>query len=71
MSSKYFIEYDETNPVSIEEYGKKLIGKTFADVCREDDEFKLRVVEEAVDYNAKHENKKRKGGLGEDRKSVV
>ena len=65
MSSKYFIEYDETNPVSIEEYGKKLIGKTFADVCREDDEFKLRVVEEAVDYNAKHENKKRKGGLGE------
>ena len=65
MSSKYFIEYDETNPVSIEEYGKKLIGKTFADVCREDDEFKLRVVEDAVDYNAEHENKKRKGGLGE------
>ena len=33
----YLKEYDETDPISIETYAKKLVGKTFADVCREDD----------------------------------
>lgn len=61
----YLIEYDETDPLSIEEYGKKLIGKTFSDVCRQDDIMKAKVVREAVDYDVKHEDKKRKGGLGE------
>lgn len=27
----YLLEYDETNPISIETYGKRLIGKTFQD----------------------------------------
>lgn len=27
------LEYDETDSISIERYGKKLIGMTFADVC--------------------------------------
>ena len=31
----YFKEYDETDPISIETYAKKLIGKTFADVSIE------------------------------------
>ena len=44
---------------------KKLIGKTFADVCREDDITKSTVVREASNYEVKHANKKRKGGLGE------
>ena len=30
----YLEEYDETDPISIETYAKRLIGKTFADVCR-------------------------------------
>lgn len=31
----YLLEYDETNPISIETYGKRLIGKTFQDIdCR-------------------------------------
>ena len=58
-------EYDETDPISIETYAKKLVGKTFADVCREDDITKSTVVREASNYEVKHANKKRKGGLGE------
>lgn len=56
--------YDETNPISIENYGKQLVGKSFADVCREDEEYKLKS-ENEKDYEVSHENKKRKGGLGE------
>lgn len=56
--------YDETNPRSIEKYGKKLIGKTFADVCREDYTNKVSFFGNE-DYEKTHENKKRKGGLGE------
>ena len=58
----YLKEYDETDPISIETYTKKLIGKTFADVCREDDITKSTVVREASNYEVKHANKKRKGG---------
>ena len=61
----YYEEYDETDPISIERYAKTLIGKTFADVCRQDDITKAMVVRETVNYEVKHENKKRKGGLGE------
>lgn len=62
---KYLEEYDETNPISIETYAKKLIGKTFADVCKQDDITKAMAVRETTNYEVKHENKKRKGGLGE------
>ena len=61
----YLEEYDETDPISIETYAKRLIGKTFADVCRKDDITKAMVVRETANYEVKHENKKRKGGLGE------
>ena len=27
------LEYDEFDPVSIEEYARKLVGKTFLEVC--------------------------------------
>lgn len=62
---KYLLGYDDTNPLSIEAYGKKLIGKTFQEVCYEDDILKANVVRETINYEASHENKKRKGGLGE------
>ena len=51
-------EYDETNPISIETYAKKLIGKTFADVCKQDDITKAMVVRETTNYEVKHENKR-------------
>ena len=57
--------YDETNPISIEEYGQGLIGKTFSDVCKEDEENEYNSVVSSSDYEKSHENKKRKGGLGE------
>lgn len=59
------MNYDETNPISIELYAQKLIGKTFADVCNEDDMSKAMVVRETSNYEVSHENKNRKGGLGE------
>lgn len=62
---EYVKGYDETNPISIEKYAQKLIGKTFADVCNEDDMSRAMVVRETIDYEVKHENRNRKGGLGE------
>jgi DNA mismatch repair endonuclease MutH len=61
----YLKGYDETNPLSIEKYAQELIGKTFADVCREDNIKNITMVSEESDYATNHENKKRKGGLGE------
>lgn len=60
-----YLEYDETNPESIEKYGQKLIGKTFQQVIDDDKIWKSNLVREDVTYAASHENKKRKGGLGE------
>ncbi len=56
--------YDETNPSSIENYAKGLIGKTFYDVLKD----KVEVNNEIADDNEfayYYENKKRKGGLGD------
>lgn len=61
----YLKGYDETNPLSIESYAQKLIGKTFADVCLEDDIKNSTLIQEESNYAYNHENKKRKGGLGE------
>lgn len=65
MVDDRMLEYDETDPKSIEAYGKKLIGMTFQDVCDQDDMKKSNVVRETEAYEIKHEDKKRKGGLGE------
>lgn len=61
----YIVEYDESDPISIEKYAQKLVGMTFADVCNEDDMSEAMVVRETSNYKVSHENKKRKGGLGE------
>lgn len=57
--------YDETNPLSIEEYSQNLIGKTFADIVYSDSLNTDRIYEDSAKYSVSHENKKRKGGLGE------
>lgn len=57
--------YDKSDPYSIERYAQKLIGKTFADVCKEDDRYGQSIIrEESAVYNAAMENKRQKGGLG-------
>lgn len=57
--------YDRTDPQSIEAYGKHLIGKTFQQVIDDDNLPEKQVVKETLGYEDSHENKKRKGGLGE------
>jgi len=60
-----FKAYDETDPASIEHYGKKLIGKTFFEVCEHDEQtFPIAMRGNGSDYASKYENKSRKGGLG-------
>lgn len=58
------LEYDKTNPYSIEKYAQRLIGKTFADVCRIDEKDQFSIIENNEEYNATVEDRKRKGGLG-------
>jgi DNA mismatch repair protein MutH len=57
--------YDETDPLSIEAYSQNLIGKTFAEVLNEDFQKNELSYETSTDYGEAHENKNRKGGLGE------
>ena len=57
------LEYDANNPRSIEEYAKRLIGKTFLEICNEDTLNEVVVIND--DYEASHKDKKRKGGLGD------
>ena len=61
----YLKTYDKSDPYSIERYAQKLIGKTFADVCDEDDRYGQSIIrEESAVYNAAMESKRQKGGLG-------
>lgn len=60
----YLKKYDETNPVSIEQYAKQLIGLSFEDVIDLDTDNSI-IKDDSAIYGAAHENKKRKGGLGE------
>lgn len=59
------LEYDETDPLSIERYAQYLIGKTFSQICTEDEQSSTSIVKGSSTYDQEHENKKRKGGLGE------
>lgn len=68
MTINNYRDYDETSPTSIEAYGKKIVGMTFNEICDADDQVELSFLSEesiAADYAASHENKARKGGLGE------
>ncbi len=61
----YLEEHDETNPISIETYAKRLIGKTFADVCKQDDITKTMVVRRLQIMKLSTRIRGEKGGLGE------
>ncbi|WP_278683726.1 Sau3AI family type II restriction endonuclease [Paraclostridium bifermentans] len=58
------LNYDETNPVSIEKYSQNLINKTFSEIISEYSNSNL-IGENTAKYSEIHENKNRKGGLGE------
>ena len=61
--SQIVLEYDPKSPSSIESYAKKLIGKTFADVCNEDTVNAVITIKDG--YEEAHSDRKRKGGLGD------
>ncbi len=63
MSVNIVLEYDASNPQSIEAYAKRLIGKTFTDVCNEDIVNDVIIIND--DYEESHKDRKRKGGLGD------
>ena len=64
---KYFDteNYDKTDKYSIEEYGQKMVGRTFQDLIDMDSDNVFLVREPEIAYDVAHENRKRKGGLGE------
>lgn len=66
MKIDYFAEqeqYDKTDKYSIEKYGQGMVGLTFREICLLDDSNTF-VMEEENEYLISHENRKRKGGLG-------
>ena len=64
MSDYFHLDsYDKTDKYSIEEYGQNMVSKTFYDLTVLDSAKIGR--ESLADYNVSHENKNRKGGLGE------
>lgn len=61
--SQIILDYDPKSPSSIESYAKQLIGKTFADVCKEDTVNAVVTINDG--YEEAHSDRKRKGGLGD------
>lgn len=64
----YIIGYDKTNPLSIEVFSQKLIGKTFRQICEEDKRMQMDCVCEAEDKYGNSdvsETKRNKGNLGQ------
>ena len=56
---EYLIEYDKADPISIEVYAQKLIGKTFRQICEEDE---AGIAQRTGDED---KIKKNKGNLGQ------
>ena len=54
------LQYDKTDPESIESYAKTLVGHTFLDVLKKDSDSAIMAREDVFEYG----NAKRKGGLG-------
>ena len=64
----YLVEYDKSDPISIEMYSQRMIGKTFREICEEDDARGASVLrEEGTSYGTDEvaETKRNKGNLGQ------
>ena len=63
----YLIDYDRSNPISIETYAQKLIGKSFREVWEADGIRSANVVRETSTYGTAEvsETKRNKGNLGQ------
>ena len=68
LNVEYLIEYDKTDPISIEVYSQKLIGKTFREICEEDEARHSTIIREEDERYGETdavENKRNKGNLGQ------
>lgn len=68
MNVDYIAEYDRSDPLSIETYSKNLVGKTFRQICEEDDARQLLTLRDgSADYGTDDvsEIKRNKGNLGQ------
>jgi len=64
----YIVEYDSSDPISIETYSQKMIGKTFRQIMEEyDAKYKLMFVTDSSSYGTSDvsEVKRNKGNLGQ------
>lgn len=63
----FFEEYDKTNPLSIEKYAQRLIGKTFQEVIDADELRQVNAFRETLSYGVSEvsEGKRNKGNLGQ------
>ena len=65
---EYLIEYDKTDPISIEAYSQKLVGRTFRQIWEEDDaRLPMTDKENSAPYGTSDvaETKRNKGNLGQ------
>lgn len=64
----YLIDYDRTNPISIEAYAQRMVGKTFREIIEDDERFHPSMGKEAIaSYGTSDvsEAKRNKGNLGQ------
>jgi len=64
----YIVEYDKSDPLSIETYSQRLIGKTFREICAEDDERQTLMLRDgSSEYGMSDASnaKRNKGNLGQ------
>lgn len=63
----YFIDYDRCDPISIETYAQRLIGKSFREIWAEDDARRPMMTNESTPYGVSEveEVKRNKGNLGQ------
>lgn len=67
-NADYIVEYDRSDPISIEAYAQRMIGKTFREICEEDEEHQLMMLhEDSSNYGLSDvlETKRNKGNLGQ------
>lgn len=52
VTMNYTIEFDCSDPISIETYAQRLIGKSFREIADEDDKFRATMVRETSFYES-------------------
>lgn len=56
--------YDDTDPASIEAYGRKMIGHSFREICESGVNLRLVQEDSSAGYAESHARKNYKGGVG-------